>query len=159
FKPRGGFWGMAKHAEKTLAGSQMTALSVSLLCLVACSSSGAVARDPVRAGEPTVPEKYVLERLAAGKVASLTQTYPEAASRIVRGVFLEELLTGARKDCIIHRNGVQIEGAIIREPIDLRNVEIAKETRLLHCQFDSGVNFSKSVFAEGLSLEASTLQG
>jgi hypothetical protein len=132
-------------------------LAVLLFCL-RCAD-GAVARDPVKAGDPTAPEKYVLDRLAAGKVANLTEAYPAAASRMIRGVFLEELLSGARKDCVIHRNGVQIEGAIIQEPVDLRNVQITNDTRLTHCQFQSGVNFSRSVFAEGLSVEESTLQG
>jgi hypothetical protein len=134
-------------------------MAMSLLCLVPRPSAGAVARDPVKAGAPTVPEKYVLDQLAAGKVANLTDAYPTAAARTIRSVFLEELLTGARQDCVIHRNGVQIEGATIEEPIDLRNAQIAKDIRFTRCQFESGVNFSKTVFTEGLSVEECTLRG
>ena len=72
---------------------------------------------------------------------------------MIRGVFLEELLTGTRKDCVIHRNGVQIEGAIIKEAVDLRNAEIPNDVRLTRCHFDGEVKLSQSVFASGLLID------
>ena len=78
---------------------------------------------------------------------------------MIRGVFLEELLTGSRKDCVIHRSGVQIEGAIVREMVDLRNAEIACDTQLVRCRFEQGVNFSRSIFADGLSLAETAFHG
>jgi hypothetical protein len=122
-------------------------------------SVAAVSRNPARAGEPTVSEKYVLDRVAAGKVATLGEAFPDATSRVIRSVFLEELLTGARQDCVIHRNGVLIDGAIVREPVDLRNAEIAWDTRLKGCRFEGGVNFSRSIFREGISFEESVFNG
>ncbi len=74
----------------------------------------AAARVPAAAGTPTLPEKYLLDQVAAGKVADLGAAFPDEVTRVIRGVFLEELLTGSRKDCVIHRNGVQVEGAIVR---------------------------------------------
>jgi hypothetical protein len=116
---------------------------------------------PVRpsAGQPTPAEKYVLDQIAAGKVANLEEAFPDETSRIVRAVFLEELLTGVRKDCVIHRNGVQIEGAIVREPVDLRNAEITHDTRLIRCRFDGAVNLSKCIFENGFSVAASIFSG
>ena len=118
----------------------------------------AASREPAAAGAPTVAEKYILDQVAAGKVADLSTTFPEEEARVIRGVFLEELLSGSRKDYIIHRNGVLIEGAIVRDLIDLRNAEIIHDTQLVRCRFDRGANFSRSIFAEGLSLVESSFQ-
>ncbi|MGV3754684.1 MAG: pentapeptide repeat-containing protein [Verrucomicrobiota bacterium] len=107
------------------------------------------------AGAPTPTEKYVLEQIAAGKVANLETAFPEVERRMIRGVFLEELLAGMRKDCIIHRNGVQIEGAIVKEAVDLRNTEIVNDTRLTRCRFEGPVTLSQCAFTSGLLLEGS----
>ena len=113
---------------------------------------------PVRpsAGQPTPAEKYVLDQIAGGKVANLEQAFPDDAGRRLRGIFLEELLTGLRKDCVIHRNGVQIEGAIVGEPLDLRNAEIPYDTHLARCRFNGGVNLSKCIFENGFSIAGSS---
>ena len=119
----------------------------------------AAAREPLAAGGPTGAEKFVLEQVTAGKVADLTTQFPEAGARVLRGLFLEELLTGSRKDLVMHRNGVLIEGAVVRERIDLRNAEVTHDTRLARCRLEGGVNFSKSIFTDGLSLEGSVFRG
>jgi hypothetical protein len=138
----------------------MAAAVLTLLWLMPPPSSvAAVSKNPARAGEPTASEKYVLDRIAAGKVANLAEAFPDAASRLIRAVFLEELLTGVRQDCVVHRNGVQIESAIIREPVDLQNAEITSDTRLKGCRFEGGLNFSRSIFREGISFEESVFNG
>lgn len=119
----------------------------------------AASRAPVAAGAPTLAEKFVLEQIGAGKVAALPDAFPDEKARVIRAVFLEELLTGSRKDVVIHRNGVLIEGAVVREVVDLRNTEMTHDIRLMRCRFEGGVNFSKSIFADGLSLEESVFQG
>ncbi len=119
----------------------------------------AATREPAVAGAPNVAEKYLLDQVAAGQLVDLRAAFPAEGARMIRGVFLEELLNGTRKDCIIHRNGVQIEGAIVRESVDLRNTEIARDTRLVRCRFEGGVNFSKSIFKDGLSVEESVFHG
>ena len=103
-------------------------------------------------------EKYVLEQVAAGKLASLQEVFPEATNRVLRAAFLESLLTNTRKDFSIHRNGVLIEAAVLEEPIDLRNAEISHETQLTRCRFQAEVNFSKSFFENSLSIEGSVFQ-
>ena len=119
----------------------------------------AAAREPVTAGAPNIAEKYLLDQVVAGKIANLNTAFSDEGNRVVRGVFLEELLTGNRKDGIIHRNGVQVEGAIVRELVELRNAEIARDTQLVRCRFEAGVNFSRSVFNESLSVAESVFQG
>ena len=132
------------------------AVLLTLLCLPYFTEA---ARAPVAAGAPTLTEKFLLEQIAAGKVADLNTAFPDENARVIRAVFLEELLTGSRKDVVIHRNGVLVEGAIVREVIDLRNTEMTHDIRLMRCRFEGGVNFSKSIFADGLSLEESVFQG
>src|ERR1043165_1253842 len=127
--------------------------------LAAVTPLGLAATGRAPAGPPTPAEKYLLDQLAAGKVANLQEAFPEETGRVIRGLFVEEVLTGARKDCSIHRNGVLIEGAIVREPVDLRNAVIAHDTRLAHCRFDGEVNLSKSVFENSFSVEGSVFHG
>ncbi len=135
-------------------------LIAALLALwLAPLATAAASREPPAAGAPNRAEKYLLDQVAAGNVADLTAAFPEEGTRLIRGVFLEELLTGSRKDCVIHRNGVQVEGAIVREGVDLRNTEITRETRLVRCRFEEGVNFSRCVFADGLSLAETVFLG
>ncbi len=119
----------------------------------------AAPREPAAAGAPNTAEKYLLDQVAAGNVADLSAAFPDEGARMIRGIFLEELLTGSRKDCIIHRNGVQVEGAVVRERVDLRNTEITRETRLVRCRFEQGVNFSRCIFADGLSLAETVFLG
>ncbi len=136
--------------------SILTALPRSIAAVLALwlapLATVAASREPAPAGAPNIAEKFLLDQVAAGKVADLSAAFPDEGTRRIRGVFLEELLTGSRKDCIVHRNGVQVEGAIVRGRVDLRNTEVTRETRLVRCRFEGGVNFSRSIFADGLSL-------
>lgn len=134
-------------------------IAVLLTLWLALLVTVAASRAPVAAGAPNIAEKYLLDQVAAGKVADLGVAFPDEDARVIRGVFLEELLTGSRKDCIIHRNGVQVEGAIVRELVELRNAEIACDTHLVRCRFEGGINFSRSIFNDGLSVEESVFQG
>jgi hypothetical protein len=108
------------------------------------------------AGNPTPSEKFVLDQVVAGKVANLETAFPEENRRVIRSVFLEELLTGTRKDGVIHRNGVQIEGAVFKDALNLRNAEIPSDVRLVRCRFEAEADFSQCVFASGFLLEGST---
>jgi hypothetical protein len=135
-------------------------LMVALLILgLAPHVTLAAAREPAVAGAPNPAEKYLLDQVAAGKVADFSTAFPDEGHRVIRGVFLEELLTGSRKDCVIHRNGVQVDGAVVRELVELRNAEIARDTQLVRCRFEGGINFSRSIFNEGLSVTESAFQG
>ena len=69
-------------------------------------------------------EKWVLEQVAAGKIADLSKKFPDEAQRKLSAQFLEDLLTGALPGFKLHRNGMRIMSATIHEPIDLTDAQI-----------------------------------
>lgn len=102
----------------------------------------------------TAPEKFVLEQVTAGKSADLKSEFGDDTNSLLRGAFLEALLTQAGTN--IHRNGVSIEHALLLDPVDLRNATVRHEVNLVECRFLEEVNFSKSVFENSLSVAGST---
>lgn len=104
----------------------------------------------------TAAEKFVLEQVAAGKPADLRSQFGDGTNSVLRGAFLEALLTQSGTNA--HRNGVSIEHALVLEAVDLRNAAVRYEVRLAECRFLADVNFSKSFFEYGLSLAGSTFQ-
>jgi hypothetical protein len=131
------------------------ALVLVLLLGPASGSLSASGSGRFSAGKPTSAEQFLIDRVSAGKVADLRAAFSNETDRVIRGAFLEEILTGARKDCSVHRNGVLIEGAVVRGAVDLRNVEISHDTRLSRCVFEDEINFSKSAFENSFSVEGS----
>src|SRR4051812_38952241 len=73
----------------------------------------------------TVGEKFVLEQLAAGKSADLKSQFGAGTNSVLRGAFLEALLS--RSGTNVHRNGVSIEHAVIVDPVGLRNAVVRYE--------------------------------
>jgi hypothetical protein len=110
--------------------------SFSPICLVAfltiISASSAVAKTRVRGLNA---EDWVVAQATAGKIADLNERFPEEKDRKLSAHFLKDLLTGTAPGVKVHRNGVRMIGAIIEEPIDLRNAQIPWEVWLDHCQF------------------------
>ncbi len=104
----------------------------------------------------TVSEKFVLAQITAGKSADLKSQFPEATNRVLRGAFLEALLTQSGTN--VHRNGFSIEHAVILDAVDLRNAEVHYETSLTQCRFAGEMNFSKSSFENGLFLTGSAFE-
>ncbi|MEO5803324.1 MAG: pentapeptide repeat-containing protein, partial [Verrucomicrobiota bacterium] len=104
----------------------------------------------------TASEKFVLAQITAGKSADLKSQFPEATNRVLRGAFLEALLTQSGTN--VHRNGFSIEHAVFLDAVDLRNAEVHYETGLTQCRFAGEINFSKSIFENGLSLTGSTFE-
>jgi hypothetical protein len=100
-------------------------------------------------------EKWVVQRVTAGKEADLSRQFPEEKDRKLSAHFLEDLLTGAQPDVTLHRHGVRIKGAIIDEPIDLENAQISCEVRFDYCQFNKSVTFARATFAAGLAFSFS----
>jgi len=102
----------------------------------------------------TAAEKWVVAQATAGEIADLTKQIPEE-DRKLRADFLEELLMGALPAFKPHRNGVQISGAIIDEPIELTNARIPCDVRLQHCQFMSRTTLSRASFTGLVSFDGS----
>jgi hypothetical protein len=104
-------------------------------------------------------EQYVLEQLAAGTVADLGQKFPNENDRLIRASFLEELVINSTGKFAIHRNGIQIQGAVISEPVQLSNVEITQLVDLSRCRFKGVVEFSQSTFKKGLLIVETVFDG
>src|SRR5438132_11261202 len=111
---------------------------------------GAVAQPA--AGQLNAAEKWVAERITAGEVANLTEQFPDEQNRKLSAHFLEGLLTGTLTAVKPNRNGVRIMGAIVDEPIKLRNAQVPFEVWLDSCQFMSAVTFDQVSFGGVLSL-------
>ncbi|HWN96885.1 MAG TPA: pentapeptide repeat-containing protein, partial [Methylomirabilota bacterium] len=124
------------------------------LCLGAASRSAPKFSLDTRTLTPA--EKFVLEQVAAGKSANLKSQFSDETNLVLRGAFLEALLTQHATN--VHRNGVSIEYATVLDAIDLRNAAVRYEVNLVECRFLAEVNFSKSLFENSLSLASSTFQ-
>ena len=100
-------------------------------------------------GSPlTRQESFALRQVAKGEIADLKKEFGEAeADRRLRARFLEELLTGEIKGVKIHRLGVKISNAIIEEPLELENAEVAVDIGLNSCIFKELVRFRDAFFA------------
>jgi len=70
-------------------------------------------------------EKFVLEQLAAGKSADLKSQFGEGTNSVLRGAFLEALLSQPGTN--VHRNGISIEHAVVLDAVDLRNTTVRYE--------------------------------
>lgn len=104
----------------------------------------------------TAIEKFVQEQVVAGKTADLRRQFGSETNSVLRGAFLEALLTQPGTN--VHRNGVSIEHAVILQGIDLRNTAVRYEVNLIGCRFAEEVNFSKSHFDNSLSLAGCTFE-
>jgi uncharacterized protein YjbI with pentapeptide repeats len=105
-------------------------------------------------------EEWVVAQVSAGEIADLSKQFPdkEKDKRKLSAHFLEELLMGALPGFKRHRNGVRIIGAIIDEPIDLRNARIDCDVWLDHCQFNSTMTFNSASFAGSVSFDDSAFK-
>src|SRR5262249_4267570 len=133
---------------------------LSAICLAAFLTiiSASVAVPPPSAEELNAAEKWVVERVTAGKEADLSRQFPEEKDRKLSAHFLEELLMGSLPDFKLHRKGVRIIGAIIDGPIDLENAQIPCEVQLQCCRFMSSANFRRASFAGVVLLDGSTFR-
>lgn len=93
-------------------------------------------------------EEFILEQVEKGQEADLEKEFgPEEDRRRVRAGFLEALLTaGFQKpfEFQVHRRGIFFLRAVIAEPLDLENAEIASAVGLIGCVFKDRVNFRNS---------------
>jgi uncharacterized protein YjbI with pentapeptide repeats len=127
------------------------------ICLAACLTiyaPSAVAKTGARGLNPA--EEWVVAQATAGEKADLSEQF--AKDRNLSVHFLEDLLTGTLPGVKLHRHGVQINGAIFDEPIDLANAQIPCEVWLDHCQFNESVTFTHASFAGNVAFENSTFK-
>ena len=135
-----------------------------LLCIFVAASLAIVFALPdasaqTGANELNQAEKWVVERVVAGKIADLSKRFPDQVDRKLSAHFLEDLLTGALPGVKPHRKGVRIMRAIIDERIDLTNAQVPCEFWLNNCQFMSDVFFTHASCAGEVSFFESTFKG
>lgn len=105
------------------------------------------------ATELNAAEKLVLAQTASGEVVDL-RSQPEAERKLDAN-FVVRLLTG-EGPAKVHRNGIQIVGAIIVGPIDSENAQIPYPVSLTACHFLNAVDFMRSNFVGPVSFIEST---
>ena len=71
----------------------------------------------------TATEKWVLEQVAKGEEAHLETTFA-VDDRKLSGSFIRKLLTNSIPGLKVGQHGVHIYGAVVTDPIDLRDEEI-----------------------------------
>jgi uncharacterized protein YjbI with pentapeptide repeats len=77
----------------------------------------------------------------------------------IRAKFLETLLTGGFPGFKIHRHGVRIGNALVKEPLDVEGAKVEHKFWLLNCIFQEGVSFRDSWFKKNLVLSGSKVRG
>ena len=117
----------------------------------------AKAQTPARKLNPA--ERWVVEQVIAGKLAELSEKFPDEKDRKLSAPFLEDLLTGMPSGIKPLRIGVRIRSAIVDEHIDLTNAQIPWEVWLENGQFHRGVTFVHTHFTKGVSFSGSTFWG
>jgi hypothetical protein len=110
------------------------------------------------AGELNAAEKWVVDQVTAGKIADLSKQFPEETDRKLSAHFLEGLLTGTLPGVKLHRHGVRIIGAIIDEPVELRNAQVPCEVWLNNCKFNGTADFSSASFGGFLLFDNSAFK-
>ena len=122
------------------------------------------AQSSVKALNPA--EEWVVAQVTAGDVANLdtalnanhTKQFPTDSDRQLSAYFLENLLMGTLSGVTLHRHGVQIKGACIDEPIDLKNARIPCEVHLDNCTFKEPVNFRGADIAGDFAVQGAKFQ-
>lgn len=97
-------------------------------------------------------ELWITEEIAAGRVADLTRRFPADSDRRISSGFFEKLITGPAP-----HQGVRIVGAILSEPLGLRNLTVPNETLCIFCRFEQPVDLSEGHFERSLDLSASSM--
>ena len=100
-------------------------------------------------------EEFVVKKATTGEMADLNEQFPEEKDRKLSAKFVQDLVTGTLPNLKLHRHGVQINGAIIDDPIELENARIPCQVRLEKCQFNANITFARADFARALSLKGS----
>ena len=134
--------------------SEICFLAIFSTAFLTTISSLAATEAQTNVGELNPAEQWIVAQATAGDVADLdaalntdnTKKFPEEKDRKLRAHFLEDLLMGTLPSVKLHRHGVKIIGAIIDEPIDLKNAQIRCEVRLVSCRFSSRVSFVNATF-------------
>ena len=110
--------------------------------------------------EPLMPGEWeLLDACKKGELVSLGEETPESATdeQRVRAAFVRFLLLGGDEQAPVHEQGVQLHGAFVEGPLDLRGCRIAANVSLTYCRFDAQI-YATDAWVDGLlSLHGSQL--
>jgi hypothetical protein len=105
-----------------------------------------VGRNPI-----SVNEHWVENQIRKGSDADLE-------GKEISADFLVRLLKNSGSRGNIPSYGVRLSNAIVTGDLNLENISVPTETRLIRCRFTGAVNFYQSDFQKSLSLEESTFE-
>jgi uncharacterized protein YjbI with pentapeptide repeats len=115
-------------------------------------------------------EKFVWRRACAGEVANFEeepgygghidpQKAPLPQKRILRGAFIETILTQDKYVNAIKQRGLRVTGARFAERIDLGNAELKTALWLERCSLEAGVDLSWVKTAQPIAFNKSKVAG
>lgn len=104
------------------------------------------AQTPQPGATPSPAEVFVLTQFKEGREADFNdskQWQPQnpGEPHVIRGDFLEQLLSGSVEGLKFGPKGLVIKGAVVEGPLDLRNEKIPFSVSLISCTFRNRVSF------------------
>src|SRR5215208_862975 len=108
--------------DMSLSRILCTAVMLVILPICVCAAGRYDSKFSLEDPGLTAGEKFVLEQLAAGKSADLRSQFGEGTNSVLRGAFLEALLSQPGTN--VHRNAVSIRHAVVLDAVLLRNAAI-----------------------------------
>jgi uncharacterized protein YjbI with pentapeptide repeats len=128
-----------------------------LLILFFLSLIPAFAADNLNRPQLTEQERWVLSQVKEGREADLQSKFGSLARmRLLRGIFLEKLISGSFDHFQVSCRGIKIAHAIIADPIDLEYIEVNYPLSLSHCLFEKAATFQESHYKKDFILNGST---
>ena len=108
---------------------------------------------PAEAASDSIAEAWVLQRVTAGQEADLKARFATEGDRVLTADFVKRLLTQPRSAARPPALGVVISDATVRGRLDLRNEDIAPDTRFLRCRFEDDVVLVQTRFQRTVKLD------
>jgi hypothetical protein len=139
-----------------MSGRASALLSALALVLAVAPGPAQAKRPQAGPGPLSAPERYVLERVAAGAVADLAALGPEGPARTIRARFLEALVTRESPAFQIHRSGLFLVNATVEGPLSLEYADVERPIFISRCRFLGPANFAGSRFEKGLAIAGSS---
>ncbi len=135
--------------------NRLLRLNIFGLVLIFCLlSGGGAAQGQPPLGPLNPAETWVLQQLAAGRNADLKERFGEdAGARILRGQFVETLLTDGFSGFKAPRAGIFLLHAIIPDTLNLQYAQVNHAVFLVDCQFQGLVTFNGSHFTKTIRME------
>ena len=135
-------------------------LTLILICYLNCQKVSGASSDLIL----NSAEQYILKKVADGEAATFKkpnsdeflECFVNGENRIVRGHFLERMLTGNILNLTVKEYGIKIENANILDTLHLNNIVILYPISLRNCSFYDHTNFSTVTFTKDANFSNST---